>query len=49
MTARRRREPDVIDVIRGVVIVVVAFGVFLPLIRLARWWPPFADKAGGET
>lgn len=45
MTARRRREPDVIDVIRGLVIVGIAFGVVLPLIRLARWWPPFADEA----
>jgi hypothetical protein len=45
MTERHRREPDVVDVIRGLVIVVVAFGVFLPLIRLARWWPPFADGA----
>lgn len=44
MTAGRRREPDVVDVIEALVIVVVAFGVFLPLIRLARWWPPFADE-----
>jgi len=39
----------VVDVIRGLVIVVIAFGVALPLVRLARWWPPSADEARGDS